>query len=71
MIASVLIVTSTTAVMTIATGVFIVISLLRIYQPSFRVGDEPALNGAAPEIPRCFPPWLSWEAMRRKNQISY
>jgi hypothetical protein len=71
MIASVLIVTTTTAVMTIATGVFIVISLLRIYQPGFRVGDEPTLNDAAPEIPRCFPGWLSWEAMRRKNQISY
>ena len=44
MIASVLMAKSTTAVMTIATGVFIVTSLLRIDRPSFRVENEPTLN---------------------------
>jgi hypothetical protein len=44
MIASVLMAKSTTAVMTIATGVFIVTSLLRIYRASFRVENEPTLN---------------------------
>jgi hypothetical protein len=46
MIASVLTAKSTNAVMTIATGVFIATSLLRIYRPSFRVEDEPTLNAA-------------------------
>jgi hypothetical protein len=44
MIASVLMAKSTTAVMTIAMGVFIVTSLLRIYRLSFRVENEPTLN---------------------------
>jgi hypothetical protein len=44
MIASVLMAKSTTAVMTIATGVFIVTSPLRIYRPSFRFENEPTLN---------------------------